>query len=93
VGAGGEGFRGTGGLTFPGQRPSLAHADWDQDLTSYMFHAYFAKLTNAPYKRYVEIGEGTHTVMMEKTACSSSRPCSRSSTGTSSRAARAQPQP
>jgi hypothetical protein len=21
---------------------------------------------NAPYKRYVEIGEGTHTVMMEK---------------------------
>ena len=27
---------------------------------------YFAKLTNAPYKRYVEIGEGTHSVMMEK---------------------------
>ncbi len=31
-----------------------------------MLHAYFAKLTNAPYKRYVEIGEGTHHVMMEK---------------------------
>ncbi len=44
----------------------LAHAEWDADLPSYMLHAYFAKLTSAPYKRYVEIGEGTHTVMMEK---------------------------
>jgi len=44
----------------------LAHAEWDQDLPSYMLYAYFAKLANAPYKRYVEIGEGTHTVMMEK---------------------------
>jgi hypothetical protein len=31
-----------------------------------MLHAYFAKLTNVPYKRYVEIGQGTHTVIMEK---------------------------
>jgi pimeloyl-ACP methyl ester carboxylesterase len=44
----------------------LAHAEWDADLPSYMLHAYFAKLTNAPYKRYIEIGEGTHTVIMEK---------------------------
>jgi pimeloyl-ACP methyl ester carboxylesterase len=44
----------------------LAHAEWDQDLPSYMLYAYFAKLSNAPYKRYVEIGEGTHTVIMEK---------------------------
>jgi pimeloyl-ACP methyl ester carboxylesterase len=44
----------------------LAHAEWDQDLPSYMLYAYFAKLTNAPYKSYVEIGEGTHTVIMEK---------------------------
>jgi len=44
----------------------LAHAEWDQDLPSYMLHAYFAKLTNVPYKRYIEIGEGTHTVIMEK---------------------------
>ncbi|HEV2056210.1 MAG TPA: alpha/beta fold hydrolase [Methylomirabilota bacterium] len=44
----------------------LIHAEWDQDLPSYMLYAYFAKLTNAPYKRYVEIGEGTHTVMLEK---------------------------
>jgi pimeloyl-ACP methyl ester carboxylesterase len=44
----------------------LAHAEWDADSPSYMLHAYFAKLTNAPYKRYVEIGEGTHTIIMEK---------------------------
>ena len=44
----------------------LAHAEWDADTPSYMLHAYFAKLTNAPYKRYVEIGEGTHTIIMEK---------------------------
>jgi alpha-beta hydrolase superfamily lysophospholipase len=44
----------------------LAHAEWDADLPSYMLYAYFAKLTKAPYKRYVEIGEGTHTVIMEK---------------------------
>ena len=44
----------------------LAHAEWDADLPSDMLHAYFAKLTNTPYKRYVEIGEGTHTVIMEK---------------------------
>jgi pimeloyl-ACP methyl ester carboxylesterase len=44
----------------------LAHAEWDQDLPSYMLYAYFARLANAPYKSYVEIGEGTHTVIMEK---------------------------
>ena len=44
----------------------LAHAEWDADLPSYMLYAYFAKLTNTPYKRYVQIGEGTHTVIMEK---------------------------
>jgi len=44
----------------------LVHAEWDSDLPSYMLHAYFAKLTHVPYKRYVEIGEGTHTIIMEK---------------------------
>ena len=44
----------------------LAHAEWDQDLPTYMLYAYFDKLTGAPYKRYVQIGEGTHTVIMEK---------------------------
>jgi pimeloyl-ACP methyl ester carboxylesterase len=44
----------------------LIHAEWDADLPSYQAQAYFTKLTNAPYKRFVELGEGTHTVMMEK---------------------------
>ena len=44
----------------------LAHAEWDVDCPNYMLYAYFKKLVNAPYKRYVQIGEGTHTVIMEK---------------------------
>ncbi|HLX99232.1 MAG TPA: alpha/beta hydrolase [Roseiarcus sp.] len=44
----------------------LIHAEWDADLPTYMTEAYFAKLTGAPYKRFVQLGEGTHTVMMEK---------------------------
>jgi len=44
----------------------LAHAEWDQDTPAYMLHALFSKLTNTKYKRYVEIGEGTHTVILEK---------------------------
>jgi pimeloyl-ACP methyl ester carboxylesterase len=38
----------------------------DADLPSYMVYEYFARLTNAPYKRYVQIGEGTHSILMEK---------------------------
>jgi len=44
----------------------IIHAEWDADLPSYMAHAYFMQLTNVPYKRFVELGEGTHTVMLEK---------------------------
>src|ERR1700733_7822759 len=44
----------------------LVHAEWDHDLPSYQAHEYFAAQKNAPYKRLVEIGEGTHTVMLEK---------------------------
>jgi pimeloyl-ACP methyl ester carboxylesterase len=44
----------------------LIHAEWDADLPSAMAEPYFAKLTGAPYKRFVELGEGTHTVMLEK---------------------------
>ena len=44
----------------------LVHAEWDADLPSYMLHAYFAQLKNAPYRRYVEIGEGTHWIYAEK---------------------------
>ena len=38
----------------------LIHAEWDADLPSDQARGYFAKLANAPYKRYIEIGEGTH---------------------------------
>ena len=44
----------------------LIHAEWDADLPSPMTYAYFARLTGAPYKRLVQLGEGTHTVMLEK---------------------------
>ncbi len=44
----------------------LIHAEWDADLPSYMAHKVFAHLTHAPYKRFVELGQGTHTVMLEK---------------------------
>jgi pimeloyl-ACP methyl ester carboxylesterase len=44
----------------------LIHAEWDHDLPSYQAWQYFAELKNAPYKRLVEIGEGTHSVMLEK---------------------------
>lgn len=47
--------------------PTLViHAEWDQDLPSPLAQAVFARLTSAPYRRFVEIGEGTHTVMMER---------------------------
>lgn len=44
----------------------IVHAEWDQDLPSPMARTVFARLTAAPWKRFVEIGEGTHTVLMEK---------------------------
>ncbi len=44
----------------------LIHAEWDADLPVDQTRGYFAKLTATPYKRYVELGEGTHTIIMEK---------------------------
>jgi pimeloyl-ACP methyl ester carboxylesterase len=44
----------------------ILHAEWDADLPSYLAQNYFAQLKNTPYKRMVELSEGTHTVMMEK---------------------------
>ncbi len=41
-------------------------AEWDRDTPPYMAQALFPLLSNAPWKRYVMIGEGTHTVIMEK---------------------------
>jgi pimeloyl-ACP methyl ester carboxylesterase len=44
----------------------ILHAEWDADLPSYLAQTYFTQLKNVPYKRFVELSEGTHTVMMEK---------------------------
>lgn len=44
----------------------LIKAEWDQDTPAYMAQSLFTQLTGAPYKRYVEVGEGTHTLIMEK---------------------------
>jgi pimeloyl-ACP methyl ester carboxylesterase len=44
----------------------LILAEWDQDTPLYMAQEIFARLVNAPYKRHVVIGEGTHTVAIEK---------------------------
>jgi pimeloyl-ACP methyl ester carboxylesterase len=44
----------------------IIHAEWDADLPSHQAQAYFKELTHTPYKRFVELSEGKHTVMMEK---------------------------
>ncbi len=41
-------------------------AEWDIDVPIDMAQDLFGKLTHARYKRMVEIGEGTHMVLMEK---------------------------
>jgi hypothetical protein len=45
----------------------IVHADWDKDCPIEMSRAVFGQLMSAPYRRWVEIGEGTHSVFMEKT--------------------------
>jgi pimeloyl-ACP methyl ester carboxylesterase len=61
--AAGKPYYDPGKITVP---TLLIHAEWDADLPSYQAQAFFKQLTNTPYKRFVEIGEGTHTVMLEK---------------------------
>ena len=41
-------------------------AEWDAGVTPATGQAVFGKLTNTPYKRLVQIGEGTHLVFLEK---------------------------
>ncbi len=40
--------------------------NWDRDTPPYMAQAILKRLTSAPTHRRVEIGEATHTVIMEK---------------------------
>ena len=42
------------------------HAEWDRDTPPYIGQALFPLLVNAPGKRFVQLPEGTHTIMMEK---------------------------
>ena len=44
----------------------LTYAEWDADTPAYMARDLFAALSSTAYKRKVEIGEGTHTIIMEK---------------------------
>lgn len=44
----------------------LVKAEWDADTPASMAQAVFARLVNAPYKEYLEIGEGTHSVLLER---------------------------
>jgi len=44
----------------------LILGEWDQDTPLYMAQAVFGLLENAAWKRLVLIGEGTHTVIMER---------------------------
>ena len=44
----------------------LVLGEWDRDTPPYMAQTLFPLLTGAPGKRYVMLGEGTHTIIMEK---------------------------
>jgi pimeloyl-ACP methyl ester carboxylesterase len=44
----------------------LIQGEWDADTPPYMAHKLFSLLVNTPMKRYVMVGEGTHTLIMER---------------------------
>jgi pimeloyl-ACP methyl ester carboxylesterase len=44
----------------------LIHAEWDADTPAYMSQALFPLFTKAAWKRYVVLGEGTHSIIMER---------------------------
>lgn len=44
----------------------LTHAEWDRDVPIASAQQLFLSLTGAPYRRWVEVGEGTHMVVLEK---------------------------
>jgi pimeloyl-ACP methyl ester carboxylesterase len=44
----------------------LVHGEWDRDVPMASAQDFFTSLTQAPYRRWVEIGEGTHMVLLEK---------------------------
>ena len=44
----------------------LVGAEWDVDVRFDMAHDLFVRFTKAPYKRFLEIGQATHMVLMER---------------------------
>ena len=44
----------------------LILAEWDKDTPPYMAQTLFPLMVNSPGKRYVELAEGTHSIIMEK---------------------------
>jgi pimeloyl-ACP methyl ester carboxylesterase len=44
----------------------LVKGEWDAETPSYMAQTLFPLLVNAPMKQYLEIGEGTHSIMLER---------------------------
>ncbi|MFZ5714204.1 MAG: alpha/beta hydrolase [Bradyrhizobium sp.] len=44
----------------------LVHAEWDQDVPIASAQDFFLSLKHTPYRRWVEIGEGTHMVLLER---------------------------
>ena len=44
----------------------LVLAEWDRDTPTYMAQTLFPLLVNSPGKRLVILGEGTHSIFMEK---------------------------
>jgi pimeloyl-ACP methyl ester carboxylesterase len=44
----------------------LVHGEWDYDVPLDRALAYFCELRSAPYRRWVEIGEASHMVLLEK---------------------------
>lgn len=51
------------GITVPTR---LIGAEWDRDTPPAMRQALFPLLVNAPDKRYVELGRGTHMICLER---------------------------
>lgn len=44
----------------------LVHGEWDADVPLRLMTGYFTSLTASPERRWVEIGEATHMMLMEK---------------------------
>jgi pimeloyl-ACP methyl ester carboxylesterase len=44
----------------------LVHGEWDVDVPLEVARSFYSELINAPYRRWVEVGEATHMLLLEK---------------------------